>query len=250
VKIRLIRGIRVLFFRMRYLFLLLFFSFAGFAQQQPTKVKYAKSVDSFVPKGWKIITTAKGDLNKDGTEDVALVIEATDKENFIPNESMGSPTLNVNPRTLLVLFKYKPDGSFSLGAMQDTLIPEANDQEVPCLADPLLQDGGIFIVKGNLIVDFNYWLSCGSYGVSNKQYTFRYQDNGFALIGYDTSEYSRASGEMTTTSINFLIKKKSSTTGGNMFEDDKSKHKTDWETIKIDKLLTLTDITSDSEIDF
>lgn len=236
---------------MKHLFLyILFFSFAGFAQQQPTKVKYAKSINSFVPKGWKIITTAKGDLNKDGTEDVALVIEDTKKENFIPNESMGSPTLNVNPRTLLVLFKYKADGSYSLGTSQDTFIPEENDQESPCLADPLLQDGGIYIVKGNLIVEFNYWLSCGSYGVSNKQYTFRFQDNTFALIGYDTSEYSRASGERTSISINFLTKKKSSTTGENMFEDDKSKHKTVWKTIKVNKLLTLTDLNRTSEIDF
>jgi len=229
---------------------ILFLSFAGFAQQQPTKAKYAKSINSFVPKGWKIITTAKGDLNKDGSEDIAIVIEDTKKENFIPNTSMGSSKLNVNPRTLIILFKHKPDGSFYLGAMQDTFIPEENDPENSCLADPLLQDGGIDIIKGNLIVDFNYWLSCGSYGVSNKQYTFRYQDNNFALIGYDTSEYSRSSGEMSHTSVNFLTKKKSTTTGENMFEDDKSKHKTTWKPIKIDRLLTLTDLNRTSEIDF
>ena len=233
-----------------FLYTLLFLSFAGFAQQQPKKVKYAKSINNFVPKGWKIITTAKGDLNKDGTEDIAIVIEDTKKENFIDNTSMGSSKLNVNPRTLLVLFKYKPDGSYSLGASQDTFIPLENDEENSCLADPLLQDGGIDIVKGNLIVDFNYWLSCGSYGVTNKQYTFRFQDNNFALIGFDTSEYSRSSGEMSHTSINFLTKKKSTTTGENMFEDDAKKHKTVWETIKINKLITLTDMTSDSEIHF
>ena len=233
-----------------FLYTVFLFSLAGFAQQQPAKVKYAKSIDSFVPKSWKIIATAKGDLNKDGTEDVALVIEDTKKENFIANTSMGSQQLNINPRTLLILFKYKADGSYSLGTMQDTIIPEENDEENPCLADPLLQDGSIDIVKGNLIISLKYWLSCGSYGVSNKQYTFRYQDNGFALIGYDTSEYSRSTGEMSHSSINFLTKKKSSTTGENMFEDDVKKHKTVWETIKLNKLLRLTDITSESAIDY
>jgi hypothetical protein len=236
---------------MKHLFLyILLFSFAGFAQQQPTKVKYAKSINSFVPKGWKIIATDRGDLNKDGTNDVALVIEDTKKENFIANGSLGSPTLNLNPRTLIILFKYKPDGSYSLGAKQDTFIPLENDEENSCLADPLLQDGGIDIVKGNLIVSLNYWLSCGSYEVIYKQYTFRYQDNGFALIGYDTSEYSRSSGEMSHTSVNFLTNKKSTTTGENMFEDDKSKHKTSWKPIKIDRLLTLTDLNRTLEIDF
>ena len=47
----------------------------------------AKSINDFVPKGWKILKDengsnfiAKGDLNKDKLEDVAIIIEKTIKK--------------------------------------------------------------------------------------------------------------------------------------------------------------------------
>jgi len=239
---------------MKPLFLyILLFAFAGFAQQQPTKVTYAKSVNSFVPKGWKIITTTKGDLNKDGTEDVALVIEDTKKESFITKDTL---TLNINPRTLLVLFKRKSDGFYSLATKHTTIIPAANEVKNPNLADPLLNDGGVFITKGNLHVDFDYRLTnrsndvSSSFDVSNTAYIFRFQDNGFVLVGYDTLKYNEFSGDMSNTKTDFLTRKKVATTGDNIIGDLITNKKTVTENIKIDKLLTLTDITSDSEIDF
>ncbi len=35
----------------------------------------AHSIEEFVPKNWRIIRTAQGDLNKDNIEDAALVIQ-------------------------------------------------------------------------------------------------------------------------------------------------------------------------------
>ena len=218
--------------------------------QTASPVTHAKTIEDFVPKGWKQITIAKGDLNKDGKEDVALVIEDTDKKNFISNENMGSKILNVNPRQLLVLFKDKAIDSYNLAVLQDAFIPEANSEEDPCLADPLLQDGGIDIKRGTLIVDFHDWVSCGSYWVGHVTYIFRYQQGSFMLIGYDTSEYNRASGEQNKTSINFVTKKKSVTTGDNVLADTTAKPQTVWADINITNLLRLEDVNRTTEMNY
>jgi len=218
-------------------------------QKAPT-ITHAKTTEGFIPKGWKQIAIAKGDLNKDGTDDVVLVIEDTDKKNFIPNENMGSKTLNVNPRQLLILFSDKATGFYNLAIAQETFIPEANSEEDPCLADPLLEDGGIAIKKGTLVIDLHNWVSCGSYWAGHITYVFRYQEGSFMLIGYDTSEYNRATGEQNKTSINFNTKKKSTTTGDNILEDVPAKPKTVWEYIKITKLIRLEDLNRTTEISY
>jgi len=230
---------------MKPLFLyILFFSFAGFAQQQPTKVTYAKSVDSFVTKGWKIITTAKGDLNKDGTEDVALVIEDTDKANIITNtEANALPeNFNTNPRHLLLLFKDKLANTYYLQAKNESFIPPKDNPNMPCLVDPLLDSGELAIKNGTLQITLQNFTSCGNWADDTYTYTLRYQQGEFKLIGFDSNGSNRATGEVFNISINYLTKKKSSTNGENRFEDDKSKHKIVWETIKVNKLLTLTDL--------
>src|SRR5687767_6898832 len=66
-----------------------------------TKVK---QVEDFVPETWKIIAQDTGDLNFDGADDIALVIQSTDKKNIIANEDFGVPTLDTNPRSLIILF--------------------------------------------------------------------------------------------------------------------------------------------------
>ena len=223
-------------------------SLASFAQDNVTIPSYGKDTLAFVPKAWKIIAQATGDLNKDGIDDAVLIIEEAKKENFINNESLGESVLNTNPRYLLVLFK--DSKGYSLAALNKNFIPPANDEDATCLADPLLQDGGITIKKGVLLIDFHYWLSCGSYGVSHECFKLRWQDSKFVLIGYDSSEYSRSLGDESSVSINFVTKKKQVVTGGNMFNEDQNKPKTVWKTIKIDKFITLQDLNRSTEVDF
>jgi hypothetical protein len=203
-------------------------------------------ISDFVPAKWKIIAEAKGDLNKDGLVDVALVIENTDSKNFISNaDRLGRDTLNINPRMLMVLFKQN-NGKYLLAARNTGFVPSENDDESPCLADPIGETGGIEIKKGVLIVSFQYWLSCGSYGVNTNSYTFRYQDKKFALIGLDEHYYSRASGEITKMSINFSTNSMNYTEGGNMFKEEDSKPKTKFKKIPAKKLLDLATVTIDA----
>lgn len=214
------------------------FSTHVFSQNIP---KQAKRIEDFAPKNWKIIYHVQGNLNKDKTSDHAIIIENTDPKNFKKNESFGTDNLNLNPRMLLVLFKNNT--GYTLAAKNSNgFIPTENSAESPCLADPISESEGISIEKGLLKISFNYWLSCGSWFVNMADYTFRFQNNRFELIGFDHSEFHRASGEESSTSINFSTQKKSETTGGNMSDDHPSKEKTVWKTIKTNKIYDLQNI--------
>ncbi len=136
---------RKLFF---ILSLFLIFSLYAFAESFPQK---AKSVNDFIPKGWKQLFIAKGDLNKDNLEDVAIIIEKNDKKNIKKNESLGPDELNLNPRILLVLFKEK-DGTYTLAAKNDKgFIQSEGNEETPTLMDTL---SNISIKKNVLKITF------------------------------------------------------------------------------------------------
>ena len=232
---------RKLFF---ILSLFLICSFYAFAENFPQK---AKSINDFVPKGWKILKDengsnfiAKGDLNKDKLEDVAIIIEKNDKKNIKKNESLGPDELNLNPRILLVLFKEK-NGTYTLAAKNDKgFIKSEGNEETPTLMDTL---SNISIKKNVLKITFNYFMSAGSWNTSSDTYIFRFQNNVFELIGYESNSYMRNTGEEEKVSINFSTNKVKSTTGGNMFEDAKDKPKDKWRNAEFEKKYILDEMT-------
>lgn len=171
----------------------------------------------WVAEGWKQVARATGDLTKDGADDEVLVLEQTAAANLKPNDSLGAPLLNLNPRRLLILIK-TTDGYQPL-LRRDDLLPSEHDAETPCLADPLLEQGGIAVRGGKLMITLGYWLSCGSYGVTTDTFTLRLEGERFRLIGFDRQSFSRNSGEISETSINYLSAKKKTTNGENEFEE-------------------------------
>jgi hypothetical protein len=192
----------------------------------------------FIPQGWKILETATGDLNRDGQIDAALIIQQNNPNNIKSHDGLGSDRLNLNPRKLLVLFKTAQGNQLMT---ENYSLPTENDEESPCLADPL-EDGGIVITKGLLKINLHYWLSCGSWYVTNNSYTFRYQNNNFNLIGFDSNDFHRASGDITEKSINFSTGKVKSTTGKNEFAETAQPIKTEWSTLKNKYQIQLHDI--------
>ena len=203
-----------------------------FGEDFPTK---AKTVDDFVPKGWKEILTTNGDLNKDKLEDTVIVIEKDDV--------LGPDYLNLNSRILLVLFKQK-DGTYILASKNDKgFIQSENDEENPTLMDTLT---GISIKNNTLRINFDYFLSAGSYSASQTIFTFRFQNNRFELIGFDNISFMRNSGEQEEFSINFSTNKIKTTTGGNMFEEKLNKPKEKWENFDIKKKYVLDEMSSDT----
>ncbi|WP_151820153.1 hypothetical protein [Acinetobacter soli] len=187
-----------------------------------------KNYQQFIPKDWKIIEIARGDLNHDGMEDIVLVIEENNRKNIIHNNGFGSPNLNTNPRALLVLFKIAQ--GYQL-ISKNKKLPSENDADSPCLADPL-DDGAVTIAKGILKINLHYWLSCGSWYVTNNTFSFRYQNQGFKLIGFDQMSFHRASGEKSSLSINFSTGKMKKTTDKNEFEENTQPAKVEWKNLK------------------
>lgn len=190
-----------------------------FGEDFPTK---AKTVNDFIPKGWKEILITNGDLNKDKLEDTVIVIEKDDKKNIKKNDVLGPDYLNLNPRILLVLFKQK-DGIYILASKNDKgFIQSENDEENPTLMDTLT---GISIKNNTLRINFDYFLSAGSYSASQTVFTFRFQNNRFELIGLDNNSFMRNSGEQEEFSINFSTNKMKITSGRNIFDEKLSKPK-------------------------
>ena len=208
-----------------------------FGENFPQK---AKTVNDFIPKGWKEILTTNGDLNRDKLEDTVIVIEKEDKKNIKKNDGFGPEELNLNPRILLVLFKQK-DGTYVLASKNDKgfIKSEGNDDN-PSLMDTLDD----IIIKNNVLkIVFNYFMSAGSWWTSTNVYIFRFQNNVFELIGYESNAYMRNTGEEEGTSINFSTNKAKITTGGNIFEEKENNPKNEWRYVKFEKKYILNEMT-------
>ena len=208
-----------------------------FGENFPQK---AKTVNDFIPKGWKEILTTNGDLNRDKLEDTVIVIEKEDKKNIKKNDGFGPEELNLNPRILLVLFKQK-DGTYVLASKNDKgfIKSEGNDDN-PALMDTLDD----IIIKNNVLkIVFNYFMSAGSWWTSTNVYIFRFQNNVFELIGYESNAYMRNTGEEEGTSINFSTNKAKITTGGNIFEEKENNPKDEWRYLKFEKKYILDEMT-------
>ena len=225
---------RKLFF---ILSLFLIYSTYIFGENFPQK---AKTVNDFIPKGWKKILTANGDLNNDKLEDTVIVIEKEDKENIKKNDVLGPDYLNLNPRILLVLFKQK-DGAYILAAKNDKgFIKSEGNEDNSALMDTLDN----IIIKNNVLkIVFNYFMSAGSWWTSTDIYIFRFQNNVFELIGYESNAYMRNTGEEEGTSINFSTNKAKITTGGNIFEEKENNPKDEWRYLKFEKKYILDEMT-------
>ena len=225
---------RKLFF---ILSLFLISSIYVFGENFPQK---AKTVNDFIPKGWKEILTTNGDLNRDKLEDTVIVIEKEDKKNIKKNDGFGPEELNLNPRILLVLFKQK-DGTYVLASKNDKgfIKSEGNDDN-PVLMDTLDD----IIIKNNVLkIVFNYFMSAGSWWTSTNVYIFRFQNNVLELIGYESNAYMRNTGEEEGTSINFSTNKAKITTGGNIFEEKENNPKNEWRYVKFEKKYILNEMT-------
>lgn len=194
-----------------------------------------KNVVDFIPQGYILFDTIYGDLNKDKLEDCILIIKGTQKENFELNRS--DSLVDRNRRGIIILFKNEN------GYQKAT-------ENVACFYSEN-EDGGVYyapelsfeVKRGNLIIHYAH----GRYGYWS--YTFRYQESEFKLIGYDSSQNF---GPIinSETSINFLTKKKLFRENTNHeAEGGDEVFKETWSTIKMDKLLHLSEIKNFEELE-
>lgn len=156
------------------------------------QIKQKPDPSGFLPKDYIIFETITGDLNKDGIDDRILIIKGTDTNKIVTDEYRGK--LDRNRRGIIVLFNKKDHYELAL-------------KNYDCFSSEN-EDGGVYfapelsieIKKGNLYAHYAH----GRYGYW--EYTFRFDNPDFELIGYDESNGGPVIES--ETSINFLTKKK------------------------------------------
>jgi hypothetical protein len=184
----------------------------------PRLASSASSIEAFVPARWRIETKVSGDLNGDGRADVVLVLREDNPANVIDARRQGGPErYDTNPRMLAVLFANAAPG-YDLALENHTLIPRTTE---PSQQDPLdpdgIQAGGVEIKHGTMQVTLGYF--GGDMG--RKTYTFRFQNGGFALIGFDAIDVTRSSGALTQVSVNYSTRRMKRTIGTISSDTDK-----------------------------
>lgn len=168
----------------------------------------AETVRAFIPKGWRAIDTAQGDLDGDKRPDIALVLEYEDSVQLTKRETIGdeswTDTVVTQPRVLVVLFRNPVEHPFRL-AEWSTFIPN-HDQEN--MEDPYRD---ITIKKEVLTVHTGIFMNMGGWDMSVSEYHWRYQQEAFRLIGIDSHGTNRRDGAEDDFSFNFLTRKYSHT---------------------------------------
>ena len=215
-------------FKTQYLITLLLFSF-NFGEAQ------SSMPSNFIPEGYVESETYFGDLNNDKIDDCVLVIKETNTSAIVTNR-FGNK-VDRNRRGIIVLFKYK--NGYQLASQNSSCFYSENE------------DGGNYyppelwleIKNGTLQVHYGH----GRYGFW--YYTFRFQNSGFELIGYDAVS-SRGPITLREISINFLTKQKLIKQNTNEdLEGQAESFEETWHTIEIEKLIKLSDINDFEELD-
>ncbi|HVF58141.1 MAG TPA: hypothetical protein VM934_18475 [Pyrinomonadaceae bacterium] len=149
-----------------------------------------RAKESFVPKGWEIVSQTDGDLNNDKLIDAAITLGLTeDMKEMLDNSenSCESP-----PYIVVVLFA-KAGGGYKRFAANGKLYPPACEDARPDLS----------IKNGVLIANHNWrdgW-------AMDTTFRFRFDpaENKLMLVGFDLEHYSRSNiYEGSKTSENYL----------------------------------------------
>ena len=174
--------------------------------------KQGRGVDDLVPKGW-VYTEATGDLNKDGIADLVVVATPDFKENTKTRDD--GFVYNFNQPLLAVYFS-TAEGKLQLWRQYDQVVPARPDEYVSIDASLTITE------KGVLRIALETFSSMGGWGSENCNFSYRYQDGDFYLIGKEYRSMSRNTGEMETTSENYLTWRRQ-VVKENVFDDDKPK---------------------------
>lgn len=191
----------------------------------------------FIPKGYVEFEKYFGDLNDDGLKDCVLIVKKSDTTNIVTNRS--DKRVDRNRRGIIVLFKI--DKGYQLA-----------DQNLDCFSSEN-EDGGVYFapelwieIKNNkLYVHYGH----GRYG--HWEYTFKFQNANFELIGYDQSDHRGPYIEQQI-SINFLTKKKlvrENTYKPKNVEDIREVFDEKWSDVNIKALIKLSEIKDFDELD-
>lgn len=164
--------------------------------------KSGTSADNIVPNGWDYIFE-KGDLNKDGIADMAIIATPLNEDNIKVRDD--GYVYNFN-QPILAIYWGKKDGSFSLFKQYNNVIPARPSEFISI--DPTLSIND----RQALSISLSYFASAGGWDSTTTTHRFRFQNGDFFLIGEDESVITRNTGALTETSKNYLSHKQSVST--------------------------------------
>jgi hypothetical protein len=168
--------------------------------------KEGRVISDFIPNSWSLLSSAKGDLNNDTYEDIAIALQFKDSITITNNKQGRSDTVITQPRLLAILFWDNSTKKYFLKEQSNTFILNYDN---PNMDDPFDE---LKIKTGHLIINFRIWYSDGNW-TTNDSYKFQFQDDNFALTEYDSYSSYRTSEEYKGCKINFITKKYNITTG-------------------------------------
>lgn len=193
-----------------YLISIILCLFAIGMQAQSLK-KQGASVEQIVPEGWEH-KEATGDLNKDGIKDLVVLAKPNFKEKMKTRDD--GYEYNFNPYILAIYFGQTDDNQQQWKQYEE-LFP-ADDEWISVDVDIEVTE------RGTLNISTGTFASGGSYGTNQTKYTYRFQNGDFYLIGRESTDMMRNTGEMTTISENYLTWKRQ-TIKDNAFEEGMKK---------------------------
>ena len=155
--------------------------------------------EDIVPQGWTHDIEAKGDLNKDGIADWVVATKPDFKENMKTRDD--GYVYNFNQPILAIYFGTS-DGRLQLWRQYPEVLPV--DEDETCSHDISLEitDRGVLRITTQLFCSMGGWCN------STNNYSYRYQNGDFFLIGKDLEESRRNTGEVTLVSENYLTWKR------------------------------------------
>jgi len=228
-------------FQSRRLIVFLYFAIPIFTVvagqlQYPQIPQSGNTLTEFTPKSWMVLDTAIGDLNKDGAQDMAFVLQAKDSVTFtkrFTTDPKDIDTVRALQRMLVITFFNKESKRFQLVEFSNTFILMHDN---PYMDEPF---GDITITNGVLKLDFHIWYSMGSWSTIESSYKFRYDNNVFTLVGADYIYLLRNTGDTDERSYNFITNKVQvkTTKGSN------GNTKTTWKNLQLTTLKTFKTFT-------
>lgn len=150
--------------------------------------------------GWEILSTAHGDLNGDGKDDMALVIGLGDRMlRFDYADTLSDsrrqnddyPPERLRERTLVVALSEREEPGLPVRTVNEKLIPcfPAWNSNADDAFD------GIDISDGELMLRERSWMSAGSWWTDTYRYGFRFIDGQLRLVNCEQTRLHRGTGE-------------------------------------------------------
>lgn len=172
-------------------------------QKKPQLAKEGRTIEEVVPNGWNV-ESATGDLNKDGIEDLVLLVRPSDPT-YIKTRDDGFE-YNFSPLSLAV-YLGSPSGVYKRFKVWYDTIGGREDEERDITNEVSITP------KGAIDIRVSYSSNIGTDETGSITYRYRFQSGDFYLIGEESTWGNRLAAEWERTSINYLAGQKQVTSG-------------------------------------